>query len=249
MKDDGDSWFEEKICPVCGKQFTVLYPRLWTYKSGKQNHNLRYFCTYTCQRTDERTGDSLKRLLSKEEILDICIAAIREGKHPYDVLKETGYKNPAQTYASARHWARDHKNEKINQLPENLQKWMREKKTAGKQKAEPAKEPEKAEEPEKVEIVEDGTEREEEKAELKRILAGRIQEKVITGPETVNGMKIREVEGQYGRYRYTVDYGSNVIVFESLEGEKVTMRPWEWTEFWKEMRKASAVLGVGVDET
>ena len=97
--------------------------------------------------------------------------------------------------------------------------------------------------------MEDGTEREKEKAELKRILAGRIQEKVITGPETVNGMKIREVEGQYGRYRYTVDYGSNVIVFESLEGEKVTMRPWEWTEFWKEMRKASAVLGVGVDET
>ena len=62
-------------------------------------------------------------------------------------------------------------------------------------------------------------------------------------------MTVREVEGEYGRYRFKVEYGSQCITFESIEGEKITMRPWEWDAFMKEMRTAAAFLGLGMDET
>lgn len=268
MKDDGNAWFEIKKCPECGKGFTVLYPQLWAYKRGLKNHDLRYFCSWKCMRADERTGDTLKKIMSKEELLDACIAEIQAGRHPYEMLKEMGYKAPAQAWASVRHWARDHKSPKLEMLPENLQKWMREKdrKEPETEKDEP--EEAKAEvhvvdrvpevaidgairmrtaDPGAVKLVYDETIAEEYRRE-QEAKKDREDGRKVCAPVKYEGMTVREVEGEYGRYRLKVEYGSQCIGFESLEGDKISMRPWEWAEFMKEMRKAAAILGVGMDE-
>lgn len=71
--------------------------------------------------------------------------------------------------------------------------------------------------------------------------------KKICAPLTYEGLKVREVEGLYGRYRLKMEIGAQYIDYESLEGEEVSMRPWEWSEFMKEMKKAAAILGVDVE--
>lgn len=48
-------WMEDRVCTVCGKRFSVLYPHLWRYKEpcGGNGH-YRYFCSWKCLRANEK---------------------------------------------------------------------------------------------------------------------------------------------------------------------------------------------------
>ena len=65
-------------------------------------------------------------------------------------------------------------------------------------------------------------------------------------PVTYDGMVIREVEGLFGRYRYSGDLGrSEYIDFENADGvDTLSLTVEQWRRFREEQVKAAAILGV-----
>lgn len=65
-------------------------------------------------------------------------------------------------------------------------------------------------------------------------------------PVTYDGMVIREVEGLFGRYRYSGDLGrSEYIDFENSDGvDTLSLTVDQWRKFREEQVKAAAILGV-----
>ena len=56
-------WIEDRVCTVCGKRFSVLYPHLWRYKEpcGGNGH-YRYFCSWKCLRANEKGVEDMEKL-------------------------------------------------------------------------------------------------------------------------------------------------------------------------------------------
>ncbi len=48
-------------CSQCGKDFEILYPDLWRYKTGN-----KLFCSWHCLRADERKEDNEMARLKKD---------------------------------------------------------------------------------------------------------------------------------------------------------------------------------------
>ena len=48
-------------CSQCGKDFSMLYPHLWRYKTGN-----KLFCSWHCLRADERKEDNEMARLKKD---------------------------------------------------------------------------------------------------------------------------------------------------------------------------------------
>lgn len=64
-------------------------------------------------------------------------------------------------------------------------------------------------------------------------------------PATCDGMVIREVEGLFGRYRYTDIGSAQYIDYENPEGlDTLSMTVDQWKKFREEQEKAARVLGV-----
>lgn len=77
-------------CPVCGKQFDVLWPNQWAYK-----RNNVYICSYGCmQMLDQRKEDRpMNNKLTKEQHAEAVRIALAGG-NVKQFLKECGSKNP-----------------------------------------------------------------------------------------------------------------------------------------------------------
>lgn len=65
-------------------------------------------------------------------------------------------------------------------------------------------------------------------------------------PATYDGMVIREVEGLFGRYRYSGDLGrAEYIDFENSDGmDTLSLTVDQWKKFREEQVKAALILGV-----
>ena len=64
-------------------------------------------------------------------------------------------------------------------------------------------------------------------------------------PATYDGMVIREVEGLFGRYRYTDIGSAEYIAYENSEGlDTLSMTVDQWRKFREEQDKAARILGV-----
>jgi len=74
-------------CPVCGKQFTVLWPDLWRYKRGRN-----YLCGYGCMRMIDR-GETVMEKFTKEQKAKAVEIAL-DGGDPKAYLESIGSKNP-----------------------------------------------------------------------------------------------------------------------------------------------------------
>lgn len=44
----------DKVCPVCGSDFTVPLTSLWTYKLTARGKSTQYYCRYSCWRKAAR---------------------------------------------------------------------------------------------------------------------------------------------------------------------------------------------------
>ena len=67
----------------------------------------------------------------------------------------------------------------------------------------------------------------------------------ITQPAKINGMIVREVEGKFGRYRYSDIGGKEYIDFESNEQlDVLSLTVEQWKKFRKEQQVAAITLGV-----
>ena len=67
----------------------------------------------------------------------------------------------------------------------------------------------------------------------------------ITLPVRFDGMTVREVEGDFGRYRYTAVAGAEYIDYECPEGlDTISLSVEQWKNFRAEQEKAARALGV-----
>ena len=77
-------------------------------------------------------------------------------------------------------------------------------------------------------------------------IAGKSEKpRKITEPVVYDGLVVREVEGNFGRYRRTDIGSATYIDFESTEGlDTLSLTVDQWRSFREESAKAAKVLGV-----
>ena len=106
--------FFEKHCPECGKKFTVSYPTLYVYKTGK-----RFYCSYTCfHAEDKRKEDSRMKMTpeDKNKVIEIAI----KGGDPLQYLADHGSVNPAAAWYKIKAELKDSDPEKAEKLPKRI---------------------------------------------------------------------------------------------------------------------------------
>lgn len=105
-------------CAICGKEFDVLYPGIYTYKRGKH-----WFCRYTCMRQydKERMTKPMDDTIVKrdrKEVLMAIIEAVKDGKTVDEYLVNAGYKKPVEYYHNLRAWAKKNWPDLYEQMPD-----------------------------------------------------------------------------------------------------------------------------------
>jgi len=262
----GNDLKQDKQCPVCGKDIYLRDPTTWAYRRTERWKAV-YYCSYGCMRAAERKEGNMKAKYA--EMIDVAIACIEKGEDPVEAFEKAGMEKPLTFYGSMKAWARKYAPDKYSKLPKNRQTWKNSLKQEEPETAEDAmagmknaaeaflgampeaevtkvdKLPE-AEDRPAVELVYDPGIAEEYRREQAEKQAA--EDGKITKPVCFDGLTVREVEGEFGKYRREMEYGKEFIRYEGLDGGYATMRPWEWAGFMKELKKAAAVLGVSVDE-
>lgn len=114
-------FISEKVCPICGKHFTVLWPGQWAYKRGREGMR-SYLCSWKCLRAWDG-GNIKKEELEVEKdtkkrdrtaIVKHIVEMYEAGKGKTEVLRylqDEGYRVPEQTHADLKAYAK-------NKLPE-----------------------------------------------------------------------------------------------------------------------------------
>lgn len=86
-------WLDTKVCAVCGKHFSVLYPQLWCYKFGFAKKAI-WFCSYGCMRVHDKKKEEriVKKITLNEK--KRAVEEALAGKDPREYLKSIGVGNP-----------------------------------------------------------------------------------------------------------------------------------------------------------
>lgn len=229
-----------KKCPECGKEFSVLHPDLWTYRAPKFG-NSRYYCSYTCYRAYELKGE--KKTMGKAKLTEdqkkhaVEIAAGGGDPRPY--LRECGSQNPEAMWSVIRAWAKDTLPDLAAKMPKTL-RWIKTVET-----------------PEGEYTTAAGAMAGMKDAADKFFAACEDMGLKIDVPETpadvpkirkpvnYDGMTVREVEGDFGRYRRSDVNEKTYIDFEPVEGcDVMSYTIDQWRNFRKEHERAAAILGV-----
>ena len=92
----------ERVCPVCGKHFEVLYKDLWAYKKTRAKGGYDFYCTWKCLReaeTNKKPKPEPQKRENKErlQVLVELMAAVKDGRNAYDYLEGMGYADPKDT--------------------------------------------------------------------------------------------------------------------------------------------------------
>ena len=115
---EGD-FLNDRVCPVCGKHFTVLWPRQWAYRGGTLN-NPKFYCSWKCLRANEkRKGENRMGLVKvteaqKARAVEIAI----EGGNPLKYLEECGSENAASLWSTIKKKLKEEDPDTYYHLPE-----------------------------------------------------------------------------------------------------------------------------------
>lgn len=186
----------------------VISPRGTWYRLQKEN-------LHRSKTQIREDGQKDMYFENQNEMLDAVIAEIQAKRDPLALLKERGYKAPAQTYSDIKNFAKRYAPEKAVQFPENLKEW---KKAIAAGMAE-----KKAEETKPA----------------------RTETAKITAPLMYDGFTVTAIRGRLGHYSYVEDStGRRFIDFDSNNAEYVSMTVEQWQDFMVELQHAAQVLGV-----
>jgi hypothetical protein len=223
-------------CPECRREFEVLYPDLWAYKSGKGT-NTRYICSWCClRRYEKKGGDHVKKIFTDEQREAVFQAAV-SGGNPIRLLEEYGAKNPtAQWTAFKKKWKAEAP-EKYAALPEKY-----------KPRAEQAPEmptvkldgPLKIETPEAshVQLTESSI-----TISKDKIVAAVSSKPKITKPLTYSGLEVSAVrDPNLGEFYRDIDH--NCIDWRNGVGDEVSLSISGWKIMVERLAKILQVLGV-----
>lgn len=92
----------ERVCPVCGKHFEVLYKDLWANKKARGKGGYDFYCTWKCLReaeTNKKPKPEPQKRENKErlQVLVELMAAVKDGRDAYNYLQGMGYADPKDT--------------------------------------------------------------------------------------------------------------------------------------------------------
>lgn len=205
-------------CPVCGKQFPLLYPKLWGYKSGSV-----YLCTYSCMRTYENEGaDNMQKvtLEQKKKAVEIAIS----GDSPLEYLRSCGSKAPEKTWYAIKSKLRHADPEKFAQIPDFRKKH---------EEDEPAPETVKLNGPVKIETPEGKT--------LAKIDVPKVVP--VAPPFKYRTTGISTAVGDFQYYKRN-DYLDWTPIGNC--NDTVSLKVEEWKELLKVLPEVAKVLGVSL---
>ena len=221
-----------KTCPICGKDFIVMYPQLYTYKR-KVDGSLKYFCNYSCVRKFDKEKEEGEKEVGivfnekNQKAIDIALA----GGDPIAYLRETGSKDAAKMWYYIRRQLKERAPELYEKLPSCT-------KDCRVRNAGPKK-PQKAEVPEAQAAQFPGIETPED-----TFKAGMDLAKIKPAPLKYDGMTVRALEGEFGSYHFDTIKGVEYIDYENKDGDELSMTVDNWRGFLAELSHAAAILGV-----
>lgn len=182
------------------------------------------------KRITKGTCDMYKARATKEQWQQAIEMAIN-GQAPFEFLQECGYKDPTSAWAAYRARLKQ-------QDPELLAKIPKFTKSGRQRKAEKMTE-QKTEQKTVIKTAKIA----EVFAEVDKAPAK--PEPKITQPVSYDNMTVREVEGLFGRYRYSGVGNAVYIDFENSEGlDVISLTVDQWRRFREEQTKAFMILGV-----
>lgn len=241
-------------CPVCGKEYEVLYPDKWTYKRRRTGEHMFYLCSWSCLRKFDEAKESAKQvkhgtitLDQKKKAVDIALA----GGNPLTFLAECGSANPGNMWWTIKQNLKEVDPEKYEKLPKRLN--TSEKAVPGIpiDRIEAPAMPQKAKTPEEPKVtLADAMKGMKDAADE---FFGTCEEMGLTlekakkdaTPVKYDDMTIREIEGVFGRYRRSDVNGATYIDFECDDGlDILSLTVNQWIQFREEQEKAFAILGV-----
>lgn len=86
------TWANEKVCPICGKDFIVT-SESWAYKI-RAGSSFRYFCSYHCFREQERRNEEKRKNRKKLDRDTMCgkgddiKSMLLEGVRPVEICRK-----------------------------------------------------------------------------------------------------------------------------------------------------------------
>ena len=230
----GYLWSQNYISP---KATWFNFQREWLHRKPYE---------YTSGRPDERRQKKVmntkQKLLTDEQRAECARLAI-EGKDPKPYIASLGFKVPDGVWYNVKQWYKRNDPAVYEKIPKMV---------SGKKpvKVMDGKEYEKMETPEQAPTVKlSGPIRiETPEGNLVNVIETPEEPKAvkkINKPLIYEGMVVREIEGQFGRYRHSA-VGDNVYIdFESLEQlDTLSLTVEQWRDFRKEQKHAGQILGV-----
>ena len=203
-----------KICPICKKQFSVLWPGQWAYKRGGRGV-WKYLCSWKCLRIYDKEGDKTQMTAKLSETSRKAVDLALAGENPLEYLAEQGKKNPSAAWYAIKQTLKLGEPETYEKLPDLRKLSMTQDQ---KKQKRPPENVWKAETPE----------------------APRI-----TKPVNYDGFNVREVEGNFARYRRS-DVGGSTYIDVEIDGgcDTLSYTIEQWRSFRKEHERAAVILGV-----
>ena len=236
-------------CPVCGKEYDILYPDKWTYKRRRTGEHMFYLCSWSCLRKFDEAKESVKQvkrktvtLEQKKKAVDIALA----GGNPLTFLAECGSANPTNMWWTIKQNLKEVDPEKYEKLPKRLNTGEKTVPGIPIDLIEAPAMPQKVETPEEPEVtLADAMKGMKDAADEFFGSLALEKAKKDAAPVKYDNMTIREVEGVFGRYRRSDVNDITYIDFECDDGlDVLSLTVNQWIQFRKEQEKAFAILGV-----
>ena len=230
----GYLWSQNYISP---KATWFNFQREWLHRKPYE---------YTSGRPDERRQKKVmntkQKLLTDEQRAECARLAI-EGKDPKPYIASLGFKVPDGVWYNVKQWYKRNDPKIYEKIPDRV----------GKKKPEAPEQPAvlkvdgplKIETPEanQVKVVE--TPEKNSAAVIKQKVVDVMDQLEIRNPLVYEGMVVREIEGQFGRYRHSAVGDKVYIDFESIDRlDVLSMTVEQWRNFREEQKKAGRILGV-----
>lgn len=231
-------------CGSCGKEFYILYPALWAYKKGP-----RVFCSWKCLRAFEKgIRSESKRMMKLGERSRKAVDIALEGGDPVEYFRQLGQKNPTAAWSSLKAQLREKDPETYARLP----KVDRRKKEQKPKTAAEAMDNMKQAADNFFDSVLKDAETPETAKDLTAMIEARtewhpVQEPKITKPVGYDGFTVREVEGDFARYRRSDVSEKTYVDVEIEDGcDTLSYTVEQWRNIRKEFQRAAVILGVEI---
>lgn len=224
-----------KLCAQCGREFSVLYPDRWAYKTGTARK--KYFCSWSCLREAEKEGKlNMNKLTLDNKKHAVKIAM--DGGNPLEYIRMCGIKNAETAWMNIKNTLKEKDPQTWEKLPKRLPQEK-------KEEAVPAQ---KTMVHGSVRPVLTQKNIEETSLKVKDITPKEIQKHMKPGvperPVLYGGFVVTAVEGEYGRYFHDKTSIGDYIDYESKDGDELSLTVDQWREFLKELHRAAEALGV-----